>query len=316
MQFGAEFVRLGGDDREAGHPLPGRHAVKIAAQRPVALLPPWRLRRQPGSPKRSSHRIAAGGRGGSETFFRSRCRDFCGCCGWPGFQSLIEPHCQRDPTTFCVDLQHLDTNDIAGLRNCAWVFHISIGHRGDVHQPVLMDPHINEGAERGDVCHDTFENHAGLQILELFHSCAEARRLESRARITSGLFEFGQDVGDGRHPENGIRERLWLELTEYRCVTNQPLQLALGCRKDAPHDGVGFRMYARRIEWIVAVADAQETRDSNGVDAVFTSTPTALTQSSTTASRERESLCSLRSCWYWPTPIDRGSILTSSASGS
>ena len=103
-QFGAEFVRLGGDDREAGHPLPGRHAVKIAAERSVALLPPWRLRRQPGSPKRSSHRIAAGGRGGSETFFRSRCGDFCGCCGWPGFQSLIKPHCQRDPTAFRVDL--------------------------------------------------------------------------------------------------------------------------------------------------------------------------------------------------------------------
>ena len=79
------------------------------------------------------------------------------------------------------------------------------------------------------------------------------------ARITSGLFEFGQDVGDGRHPENGIRERLRLEPTEYRCITNQPLQLALGCRKDAPHDGVGFRMYARGIEQIVAVADAQET---------------------------------------------------------
>ena len=174
-------------------------------------------------------------------------------------QSLIEPHCQRDPTTFGVDLQDLDANDIAGLRNGAWVFHISIGHRGDMHQPVLMDPHINEGTERGDVRHDTFENHAGLQILELFHSLAKADRLESRARITSGLLEFCQDVGDGRHPENGIRKRLRLELTEYRCMTDQPFQFALGCRKNASHDGVGFRMYARRIERIVAVADAQET---------------------------------------------------------
>ena len=73
-----------------------------------------------------------------------------------------------------------------------------------------------KGAERGDVGHDTFENHAGLQILELFHSLAEARRLENRSRITSGLFEFRQDVGDGRHPEDSIRECLRLELTEYR----------------------------------------------------------------------------------------------------
>lgn len=59
-----------------------------------------------------------------------------------------------------------------------------------------------------------------------------------------------------------------------------------------------------------------ETRESSGAEAVFTSTPTPFTQSSTTASRERESFTSDRSCWYWPTPIDFGSIFTSSASGS
>lgn len=59
-----------------------------------------------------------------------------------------------------------------------------------------------------------------------------------------------------------------------------------------------------------------ETRVSSGAEAVLTSTPTALTQSSTTASSERDSFSSLRSCWYWPTPIDLGSIFTSSASGS
>ena len=138
------------------------HAVKIVAQRPVALLPPWRLTPELGSPKRLSHRITAGGPGGSEALLRSHCADFCGCCGWPGFWSLIEPHCQRDPTAFWVDLQHLDTNDIAGLRNLAWVLDVIIGHRRDVHQPVLVDPDIDKGAERGNVRHDTFENHAGL----------------------------------------------------------------------------------------------------------------------------------------------------------
>ena len=59
-----------------------------------------------------------------------------------------------------------------------------------------------------------------------------------------------------------------------------------------------------------------DTRRSSGADAVLTSTPTALTQSSTTASSERDSAASGTSCWYWPTPIDLGSILTSSASGS
>jgi hypothetical protein len=44
-----------------------------------------------------------------------------------------------------------------------------------------------------------------------------------------------------------------------RAAVNQPLQLALGCRENAPHHGICFRVYARRIERIVAVADAQES---------------------------------------------------------
>ncbi len=58
------------------------------------------------------------------------------------------------------------------------------------------------------------------------------------------------------------------------------------------------------------------TRDSSDGEAVFTSTPTAFTQSSITASSERSSFEGLTSCWYWPTPMDFGSIFTSSASGS
>ena len=63
------------------------------------------------------------------------------------------------------------------------------------------------------------------------------------------------------------------------------------------------------------VADAghaREQRRGGGVDV----DADAFTQSSTTASSERASLVSATSCWYWPTPIDFGSILTSSASGS
>ena len=49
---------------------------------------------------------------------------------------------------------------------------------------------------------------------------------------------------------------------------------------------------------------------------MFKSTPTAFTQSSTTpSSASPRRFCSM-SCWYCPTPIDFGSIFTSSASGS
>jgi hypothetical protein len=65
-----------------------------------------------------------------------------------------------------------------------------------------------------------------------------------------------------------------------------------------------------------SVALSPETRVSRGTEAVFTSTPTALTQSSTTALSAFARRVWLTSCWYWPTPIDFGSIFTSSASGS
>src|SRR5947209_9911820 len=93
---------------------------------PPALLSPWGLTRQPRSPKRLGHRVAAGGRGiasartrlgGSETFLRSYWGDLGGCCGRPLLRGFIDPHRQRDPTAFWVDLQHLDTDDIAGFRH-------------------------------------------------------------------------------------------------------------------------------------------------------------------------------------------------------
>src|SRR5271167_4013075 len=45
----------------------------------------------------------------------------------------------------------------------------------------------------------------------------------------------------------------------YGGITDQLLQFALGCSENAPHYGVGFRVYPRRIERIIAVGDAQES---------------------------------------------------------
>ena len=51
-------------------------------------------------------------------------------------------------------------------------------------------------------------------------------------------------------------------------------------------------------------------------DAVLMLTPTLLTQLSTTEARRARSFVWSTLCWYCPTPIDRGSILTSSERGS
>src|SRR6218665_258693 len=67
---------------------------------------------------------------------------------------------------------------------------------------------------------------------------------------------------------------------------------------------------------LATLADRPETRLSRGTLAGFRSTPTAFTQSSTTVPRVRASSLWFTSCWYWPTPMLLGSILTSSANGS
>src|SRR5512135_3466812 len=58
------------------------------------------------------------------------------------------------------------------------------------------------------------------------------------------------------------------------------------------------------------------TYESSCALAVPSSTPTWLTQLSTTSPSFLASSGWCTSCWYWPTPIAFGSILTSSASGS
>lgn len=49
---------------------------------------------------------------------------------------------------------------------------------------------------------------------------------------------------------------------------------------------------------------------------MFTSTPTPFTQEMTVSSRLDLREFWSTSCWYWPTPMDFGSSLTSSESGS
>ena len=62
--------------------------------------------------------------------------------------------------------------------------------------------------------------------------------------------------------------------------------------------------------------DTPETFSNRAGDAVFKSTPTVFTQSSTTPESASFKRLGGISCWYCPTPIAFGSILTSSASGS
>jgi hypothetical protein len=158
---------------------------------------------------------------------------------------------------------------------------------------------------------------------------------------------------------NFVGEGLGPQLADHVGVADQLLDRPAGRGDDLLDHRVGFRVHARQVQRVVAIADAQEARGlleglgaqaghvqqllavaegavgvapahdavghrggqardraSSGAEAVFRSTPTEFTQSSTTASSVRASSLWLTSCWYWPTPMLLGSIFTSSASGS
>src|SRR4051812_9568526 len=64
---------------------------------------------------------------------------------------VVQPQGQRDPLPGDVDGEHLDLDDVAGLHDVPGVLDERRRQRGDVHEPVLVDPDVDERAERSDV---------------------------------------------------------------------------------------------------------------------------------------------------------------------
>src|SRR5258708_5206987 len=93
---------------------------------------------------------------------------------------VVKTQRQRDPLARLVDVQNLDAYDVAGFHDLARVLHEILRHGRDVHQPILMNPDVDEGSKRGHVGHRAFEDHAGGEILECLDPLHEHVRLESR----------------------------------------------------------------------------------------------------------------------------------------
>jgi hypothetical protein len=83
-----------------------------------------------------------------------------------------------------------------------------------------MDPHINKTPSRTiPGCRSSSFSTPSRKLAVLKTGRGSRPGFSSSAKMS---------VTVGRHPEDGIRECLRLELTEYRCITNQPPQFALG----------------------------------------------------------------------------------------
>src|SRR6185437_11565054 len=173
---------------------------------------------------------------------------------------LLQAHGQGDAVPRDVDGQDLDLDHVAGLGDVARVGDERVRHRGDVDEAVLVDADVNERAEGGDVRHDAFEAHAGLQVAEGLHALGEGRGLELGPRVAAWLFEFLKDVGDRGQAERLVGELGRVEPAQRLAVADEGRHIGAGLRQDAADHRVRLGVHARGVERVVAALDAQEAR--------------------------------------------------------
>src|SRR5262249_31798660 len=96
---------------------------------------------------------------------------------------------KRDLVFLAVDVEHFDLHAIAGAHRLARVLDEAGGELRDVHEPVLMDADVHEGAEIGDIGHDARADHVLLEVLELGDIVPVLEGDKLLARVAARLFE-------------------------------------------------------------------------------------------------------------------------------
>ena len=121
-----------------------------------------------------------------------------------------------------------------------------------------MDADVDERAERGDVGHHAFQDHAGPQVPEGLDALGERGRGERGPRVAAGLFQLAQDIGHGRHAELVVGELPGLQRAQRGGAADQLARGGAGDGQDAADHRVGLGVHPGRVERVVAATDAQE----------------------------------------------------------
>ena len=127
-----------------------------------------------------------------------------------------------------------------------------------MHQAILVDADVDEGAEVGDVGHRALQRHALPQVVEGLHPFQEFRRLELRARVPPRFFQLRQDVPDRGQAKLVVGELGRVQAAQGGDVADQFADALAGPGEDAPHHRVGLGVDGGGIQGLVAIRDAQE----------------------------------------------------------
>ena len=63
-----------------------------------------------------------------------------------------------------------------------------------MHQPILVDTDIDEGAKISHIGDHALEYHCLFQVLDVFHAFLEGGGLELGPGVATGFFQFGDNI--------------------------------------------------------------------------------------------------------------------------
>lgn len=126
-----------------------------------------------------------------------------------------------------------------------------------------MDAEVYEGSEVGDIGNDAFQGHAGFEVGDGLDVFAEGGGDELRSRVTTGLFEFLEDVAQGgfAHCIGDIALQIHLlegEGLEGFGILCQGFEVDPQIRQDGFDDAIAFGVDGGVVQGIFAIADAEE----------------------------------------------------------
>src|SRR5690606_34329391 len=175
-----------------------------------------------------------------------------------GFGSRPALHRQRDALALDIDLQDRHLDDLAHLDRLARVLHEPVRQLRDMHEAILVDADVHEGAEVRHVRHHALQPHAGPQVGDPLDAFREARADELATGIATRLLELGQDVAHRRLAEAIVGELRRIQSAQQLAPADDLGHRAPDAREDALDHRIGLRMNRRRVERILPVGYAQE----------------------------------------------------------
>ncbi len=164
-----------------------------------------------------------------------------------------------DAFSWDVDLKYAHSELLSNLDNIVGIFDVLVGEFGDMDETVLMDADIDEGTEGRDVGDDAFELHTDGEIFDLVDIFTELRSFKGGARVTSGLFEFVDDIAQGGFADIIAEVAFDLDLLDQGDVADQRADIYAKIGGHLFDERITFGVNGGGIKGVLASANTEKS---------------------------------------------------------